>query len=48
VTGKVVAIAAGVVVTAGAVAWAFAQYIGPHAAELFYVAALACGFHVAR
>jgi hypothetical protein len=48
VTGKLVAFAAGSVVAAGAVAWAFAQYVGPHAAELFYVAALACGFHVAR
>jgi hypothetical protein len=48
VTGKVLAFAAGGILTAGAVAWAFAQYLGPHAAELFYVAALACGFHVAR
>jgi hypothetical protein len=48
VIGKTVGIVMGAIIVAGSVAWAFAQYVGPHAVELFYVAALACGFHVAR
>ncbi len=47
-TGKALGFVAAAILVGGSVAWAFAQYVGPHAAELFYVAALACGFHVAR